>query len=1073
MDTILKRYRWANYQWARHRWARHRWTRHRWACSRSAHHQWIMITGLSSWAIVTALMPPVQAQVVPDGSLPTVVNSLDGLNFIIGNGAQAGTNLFHSFEQFSVPTGGSASFVGVAPTLTHVFSRITGAQVSNLDGVLQVLQIDGTVSPAHVFLLNPNGIIFGPNAQLNLGGSFLATTAETFKFADGIEFSAPDPTIGPQLTVNLPVGLQLGANPGTIVNQSRATVLGQTTGLLVRPGQTLGLLGGTIDQPGGILTAPGGRIELGSVGGGESISLVSKDSGYRFDYAGVTTFEDITLSQQGVINGSELFTGLGSSAIQLRGDRIHLTEGASIVAFVDGAQPGRDVTIEARQVVIDNRGLISTLTNGTGTGPSVVINAAESLEVTGIGYDTLVDNLIDFFNVILDPSRVGAGIFSASDASGNAGGITLSTPNLLIQNGSIITSLTTQSGATGGLLIEAAEGVTAIGSALFTGTVVGSTGSGSDLRIETQNLTVRDGTQINATTFGAGPAGNVVIHASNIDLLETRPELPPIGLTGLTAIGSPTFGPSDAGNVLIHTDTLRLRDGALIVTSSIPEFGLDSGAGGNIEIIATERIEVNGILPDGRLPSAIDAATGSSSSPAGNLTITTKQLVLRDGGQVSTTAFGGGAGGQLQIQASEQVEVSGSQFASFFQRASPSRILASSEADALTLSLLTLTSRQFTPSGDAGALSLTTPRLIVRDGGRISVASADVGNAGTLSLNADSIVLENNGAITAARSEPGLAGALEITANSILLRNHSGITASAPTGDGGNITLRVDDRLDLRNGSLIAAEAGGMAGGNIVITDPGLVFLDRDSNITASAINRANGGNITLETDVLLGIDNSDIIARAEAGQGGNINITANAIFGLAFRSRLTDSNEISASSEFGLDGTVMITNPELEANAGLVEVSTGLTNVEQQINQGCSQTSNSQFTVTGRGGMVISPAERLVHDRAWDDLRDTPLSLDVVSADVVSVDWVSTNLVKTDLGNSPIGRGLTELDGIATPKITEATTWQRNDQGHLELVARAFETPASIAFQQSYFEQSHCSGDTIVTTLDRQNGIP
>jgi filamentous hemagglutinin family protein len=162
--------------------------------------------------VVGHLSTPVLAQVLPDGTLPTTVTSPDGRNFSIEGGGRSGSNLFHSFSQFSVPTNGSVLFNN-AVDVQNIFSRVTGSQVSNIDGLLQ------TQGTANLFLLNPNGIVFGPNAKLNIGGSFLGTTANSFKFADNTEFSASNPQS--LLTISVPIGLQMGQTPGRIVVQPK------------------------------------------------------------------------------------------------------------------------------------------------------------------------------------------------------------------------------------------------------------------------------------------------------------------------------------------------------------------------------------------------------------------------------------------------------------------------------------------------------------------------------------------------------------------------------------------------------------------------------------------------------------------------------------------------------------------------------------------------------------------------------------------------------------------------------------------------------------------------------------
>ncbi len=184
----------------------------------------VLAPWLLAASLVTLLAPldrSAQAQITPDSTLPTIVNSSSGLDYQITGGSQAGGNLFHSFEQFSIPTGGSGFFDN-ALTIQNIIGRVTGGLPSDIDGLLRA---NGT---ANLFLLNPSGIHFGPNAALNLGGSFFASTASSLKFADGTEFSTVNPQPTPLLTVSVPLGPQLHTIPpgSTLSNRGNLRVPG-------------------------------------------------------------------------------------------------------------------------------------------------------------------------------------------------------------------------------------------------------------------------------------------------------------------------------------------------------------------------------------------------------------------------------------------------------------------------------------------------------------------------------------------------------------------------------------------------------------------------------------------------------------------------------------------------------------------------------------------------------------------------------------------------------------------------------------------------------------------------------
>ena len=173
--------------------------------------QFWIASGISLYSLTTTSAAP--AQPVPDATLP--VNSLvttQGNSSTITGGTRAGKNLFHSFRDFSVPTMGVAYFNN-ALDIQNIISRVTGASVSNINGLIKA---NGA---ANLFLINPQGIIFGPHASLNIGGSFLASTVNSLKFADGKEFSATTGETTPLLTMSVPTGLHFGASAGSITNK--------------------------------------------------------------------------------------------------------------------------------------------------------------------------------------------------------------------------------------------------------------------------------------------------------------------------------------------------------------------------------------------------------------------------------------------------------------------------------------------------------------------------------------------------------------------------------------------------------------------------------------------------------------------------------------------------------------------------------------------------------------------------------------------------------------------------------------------------------------------------------------
>ncbi len=188
------------------------------------------------------------------------------------------------------------------------------------------------------------------------------------------------------------------------------------------------------------------------------------------------------------------------------------------------------------------------------------------------------------------------------------------------------------------------------------------------------------------------------------------------------------------------------------------------------------------------------------------------------------------------------------------------------------------------------------------------------------------------------------------------------------------------------------------------------------------AVGTGDGGNISISAPVILGLGNSDIIANAVQGRGGNIDITTQGIFGLKYRDRLTPESDITASSQFGINGTVQITNPGVDPNSGLIQLPSDLIDKSQQVTQGCSANQGSSFVVTGRGGLPQNPLEEIHGDRVWTDLR-IPMQSNTQSA-------------------------VTSPPATSMPAsvLVEATTWRRDANGNVELIAAQPAQPNQIA---------------------------
>jgi filamentous hemagglutinin family protein len=872
-----------------------------------------------------ALNSPVVAQIVPDTTLPN--NSAvtpSGNTFTINGGTSTGGNLFHSFQEFSLPTN-SEAFFNNAVTINNIIARVTGGQISQIDGLIRA---NGN---ANLFLINPSGMIFGPNAQLNIGGSFFASTASSIKFGDNFEFSATNPQAPPLLTVNVPIGLQLGTNPGNIVVR-------QSTGLQVSSGQTIGLIGGNLLLEGGIVKAPAGRIELWSVVN-SPVSIVNSNAQLGIETAQLTTnYGDIQLSQQAVADAS----GVGGGAIAIVGRRISIGDRSQVLTITQGDQPGGNLTIrgsesvqitganpaqftavssdttgsgaggnltiETGQFLLQGTAYLSASNLSAGKGGNLTIRASERADLVGMGFNSLEQLLTAILLGQLRPSDRMGGVFVVTANGAPAGDMTIETGSLTLQNGAIAFAPTFGNPqATGGNINIRANSVDIVGSILGNGSTFGSQGAAGNATINANQVTIRDGSLVGSPTLGSGRGGDIVIDAS--DFVEISRSLP--DAFAPTGIFTNTFGTGTGGDIRITTGRLIMREGGVIgansggvVASGFIPFG---GKGGNVTIEARDSVELSGavaVSPERQLQGIVTSGPGTttfSSSPAGDLTIRTRRLAIADGAGISTATVGSGKGGTLTIEASESVEVIGK-----------------SEIGGIPSNLVTASGRidipQLVATGNGGDLTIATPALIVRDGATLDVRSFGSGNAGTLTVIADSIRVQNG----------------------------SSLNATTFAGAGGNIELR-SRSLQLLSNSRILTDA-----------------------------KNTDGGNIDIRTDTLAALGNSDITANA-LRFGGRVTINTQAIFGTQFRTAATPESDITATSELGpqFSGTVTINTPDVNTAAGLVQLPENVTDQSNQINVGCAATRGNSFTITGRGGLPESPTNPLRGRAIWRDVRN------------------------------------------------------------------------------------------------------
>ncbi|BAY70709.1 filamentous hemagglutinin N-terminal domain-containing protein [Anabaena sp. FACHB-709] len=915
------------------------------------------------------------AQVTSDGTTNTIVNP-SGNNFHILDGIEKGNNLFHSFSNFSVPTGGSATFdVTNTPNITTIFSRVTGGNISQIDGLIQTLGGNHQVS---LFLMNPNGIMFGQNAKLDIGGSFVGTTANSIKFTDGTEFSAINPISPPLLTMSVPIGLQMGSSASSITVQARP--------LQVDTGQSLVLLGGDIDLNGtgnARLLARDGQVILGSVASENFVPFSFSNARFNFDFSGIPTFQTVQLRNGFTVD----VNGSRGGNIQIHGQQVNITGNSQLMANSTGkTADGEGVVVRASDAlnIINSEIRVRLTADAQGRGGNITL-AAPVMQITGnsniatnlrgnetfgtLGLDKGSNITItsqDFLLLGNATSRTGNGsariTTQGQGGVGRVGDIRITADRVrLLNNARVITDVTSTpvggKAQAGDVVVNAGDVEISGSSSSQINSWISSTleretsGWGGNIEINaSRSVRLSDSGTIRADSFGNGNASNITIRTPDLEIVGTNGLSRQSRISSSTAIfaAAPGF---QAGDIQIETQRLRLLDGGSLLVSSETK-----SSSGSINIKATESVEVIGAALDDRggwRISGIDASSRGEPLPNGDpgdisrINITTDTLRVLNSGAIKSSVTGDRIGGDISINA-HTIEVGG--------RAVHSETMPTSQISSAA-------SNPLTPgAGIAGNISLTTNRLFVRDGGLISVSGQDQAQAGNLQITA---------------------------AQSINLAQNSSLSAVSSVGDGGNI--------------------------NIDLNSSGLLYLRDMSQISTEAEGNGNGGNININHALfVLGLENSDIVANAFQGRGGNINITTQGIIGLEFRNTLTPrediTNDITASSQFSVNGTVQINNVGIDPNSGVVELPTNVSDPSQQIANACDSNQGSSFIATGRGGIPQNPMQEVRSDRTWSDTRD-------ISA----------------FQNTPQIQAQTPIQ----PQIPiQATSWHRNTQGKIELIA-------------------------------------
>jgi large exoprotein involved in heme utilization and adhesion len=665
---------------------------------------------------------------------------------------------------------------------------------------LGTLGVEGT---ADLFLLNPNGILFGPNARLDVRGSFLATTADRLLF-DNYTFSASAPTAPPLLTLSVPVGLQMGNNPtGITVNQAN---------LQVSPTATFGLLGGDLTLS-GRLTA--GQLELGS-GGPGFVALSATSGGYDLNYANLQAFQDIQLNAASIdlnhsgnihgrnitiAQGSQIQTNplerdrvtlVGSAAVDIQDSRLtlagqngnlliqtptlRLSEGARIGSESDSLFPGSPLNFEVGTLSLTSGSQIFTIGNSLGPAGNISIVAGDRVSLSG--------------NSVVNGTRSASSITSQARGNGNTGSIRIETPLFQMGDGALVSVNSDGSGNTGDLNIQANT------VQLLDGSIRSQTnrGQAGDLILVGRNLVqLSDRPDISTSTV-EGTAGSMTLAARRIVL------------TDGTQIVSRAASFGNAGDITIEAEEFVARQGSQVLVDSP-----GTGVAGQLQVTAGSIV-----LDD----SLLSAETGSGSG--GNLFLTSLGTIQLNNRATVSASTREGQGGQVILTAPRLIRLDNG-----------SQLLAHA-----------------TGQGNAGNIQVRTDRFAARDRSQIAVSSAAAGNAGGLTVNAETLIV--NHSQLRSESRFGAPGTIRLRSRGVIrLWDQALISTSTQDSEGGGIHLTAPRSIDLiANSQLLSRATGNGTAGSIEIATRRLTALDQ-TQVTVDSQGRGQAGQIQVNANAI------------------------------------------------------------------------------------------------------------------------------------------------------------------------------------------------------------------------------
>ena len=891
----------------------------------------------TTWALSLSLLglcfcsPGVIAQtIIPanDGTATLVMPNGKTLNITGGMLSGDGRNLFHSFQEFGLSAQQIANFIA-NPQIQNILGRVTGGNPSVINGLIQV-----SGGQPNLFLMNPSGIVFGPNASLNVSASFVATTATGIGFAGG-QFNAYGANNYTALTGNPNTFLFQGFEPGTIIN---------TGDLAVNSGQGISLVAGTVINTGSI-TAPGGEITLSAVPG---ISLV------RISQKGQVLSLEVPLPQdaQGnsipfqptdlpaLLTGSGLETGLsvtptGTVQVTATGTPIPSNSGTAIVSgqvtAANNNGVGGKVQATGTQVGLIKADINASGNNGGGTvliggdyqGKGTIPNAQN----TYVSSDSVVRanaiNQGDGGKVVIwadGNTQFRGSIEAKGGVNGGNGGLAevSGKQNLAFQGQADLTAVQGQAGT---LLLDP-ENIT----------IVSEASGINDAQLPNipfaQDAGV-DYTISESALEGLAGTANVQLEAANnitINPLSDGTLTFQSGTGSITFIanadnaGGGDFSMNTSDIILISDRNLTIQ-GNNITVGSIESGGSTTGV--NITLNATGNNQIGGSVSTG---GGIFTASGA------NIITLSESFIYTDGGNVNLQAVGDvQLGGTINAYYGGDVTISG--------------------ANITTLNTFNLDTDPDSTDQTGGNVNLTASGNVQLDG------YLTLHDGGDLTIQGTNITTLDNSSLSTAGFSTGIAGNINLQALDNIQLGGSIAT------NGGNFTATGGD-IAITNSVNTSNFSTGAIGGSVNLTGMNITVTPLASSFSPAiqtgggSVNATASNNLTINPSTTTGINAIDT-SNFSTGTGGTVTLNASGTNKIA-GSVSTGGGNLTATG-----GDVVITNSVNTSNSsvGTTGGSVNLTGTNITVTPSSSsftpaiQTGGGSVNATATNNLTINPS--------------------------------------------------------------------------------------------------------------------